>query len=179
MSLAVARQYAQALYDSLAPLDSAGAQALVEELEVVQQMLDESAELRTILLNPAVTPAQKKSLVVRLAERVGVSKTRNFLQVVIDRRRIGIFREIREAFEELVSAKAGLIRAGVTSARDLTERQKDDIESELAVLTQSAVRCRYAVDESLLGGAVAQIGSTVYDGSIRGQIEALRRILTE
>jgi F-type H+-transporting ATPase subunit delta len=179
MSLAVAKQYAQALYDSMAPLDSARAQSVAEELEAFGGLLDESRELRTILLNPAVTPGQKKALVVRLAGQIGVSDTRNFLQVVIDRRRIGIFREIREAFEELVSAEAGLTRAQVTAARELSAEQKQGIEAELAALTESAVRCRYDADESLLGGAVVQIGSTVYDGSIRGQIEALRRRLTE
>ena len=179
MSIAVARQYAQALFDALAPLEAAAAQEVMSELESVEQMLDGSAELRTILLNPAVTPAQKKGVVSRLAELAGLTRTRNFLAVVIDRRRIGLFREIREAFEELVSAEAGITRAQVSSLAGLDAGQKERIEGALAELTGGAVRCRYGADASLLGGAVVQIGSTVYDGSIRGRLEALRQRLTE
>lgn len=179
MSLAVAKQYALALYDALAPMDSARAQAVITELESFQNLLEESQELRAVLLNPSVTIAQKKSLVDRLSGQLGVALSKNFLLVVIGRRRIGIFDEIREAFEELVSDRAGVTRAQITAAAELNPEQRQRIERELATLTASSVRCRYDSDESLLGGAVVQIGSTVYDGSIRGQLEALRQRLTE
>lgn len=178
MSLAVAKQYARALYDALEPMDSERARAVVNELEAVQGLLDVSPELRGILLNPAVTPQQKKGLIGRLGEQAGISLTRNFLLVVIDRRRIGLFSEIREAFEAIIADEAGITQAQVTLAADATDQQRSGLEAALAELTASTVRCRYGTDDSLIGGAVVKIGSTVYDGSIRGQLEALRRRLT-
>ncbi len=178
MSLAVAKQYARALYDALAPMDPDRARAVLGELEAFQRMLDDSSELRAILLNPAVTPEQKKILVKRLSEMAGVVLSRNFLLVVIGRRRINLFAEIREAFEAIMADEAGVTRAQVSFAAEVSKEQRSRLESQLSELTKGSVRCRYIMDESLLGGAAVRIGSTVYDGSIRGQLEALRRRLT-
>ena len=72
----------------------------------------------------------------------------------------------------------GLVRADVTSARDLTDEQQRAVQAELGRLTGKRIRMEYAVDPELIGGLVARIGSTVYDGSVRGQLDALRRRLT-
>jgi len=179
MSIAVAKQYAQALYEALEPLDAERAKDVIGELSAFREVLAKSAELRSILLNPSVNTPQKKNVIGRLAESLELSQIRNFLMVVSGRRRIGLFPEIQEAFEELVSAAAGITRAQITGAAELTLEQRGRIESALRSLTGSAVLCKYGADDSLLGGAVVQIGSTVYDGSIRGQIETLRQRLTE
>jgi F-type H+-transporting ATPase subunit delta len=179
MSIAVAKQYAQALYEALEPIDAERAKNVIGELTAFRGLLAQSPELRSILLNPSVNTPQKKSVIGRLAESLQLSQIRNFLMVVIDRRRIGLFPEIQEAYEELVSAAAGITRAQITAAAEVTAEQRDRIETALQSLTGSAVLCKYEADDSLLGGAVVQIGSTVYDGSIRGQIETLRQRLTE
>ncbi len=178
MSLAVAKQYAQALHDVLAPMDAPRARTVITELEAFEGLLDSSPDLRAVLLNPAVTPVQKKNVVTRLAAQANITLTRNFLLVVIDRRRIPLFEEIREAFEAIVSEDAGITQARVTSATSLTDAQRSNLESKLSVLTASEIRCRYGADDSLIGGALIRIRSTVYDGSIRGQLETLRRRLT-
>jgi F-type H+-transporting ATPase subunit delta len=179
MSIAVAKQYAQALHEALEPLDGERAKDVIGELTAFRTLLAESPELRSILLNPSVNTPQKKSVIGRLAESLELSQIRNFLMVVIERRRIGLFPQIQEAYEELVSAAAGITRAQIIGAAELTAEQRDRIETALKLMTGGAVLCKYDADESLLGGAVVQIGSTVYDGSIRGQIETLRQRLTE
>jgi F-type H+-transporting ATPase subunit delta len=97
--------------------------------------------------------------------------------VLIDRRRVGSLAEIAEAFEVLLDERLGTVRANVTSALGLSDSQKARLQEELSGLTGSPVRLRFAVDPGLIGGIVARIGSTVYDGSVEGQLEALGRRL--
>ena len=85
---------------------------------------------------------------------------------------------IREAFELQLDERMGFVRAEVTSAAELGSPQQANIEGELARLTGKQMRLRFAVDAELLGGVTARIGSTVYDGSLRGQLQRLRRELT-
>ncbi len=98
--------------------------------------------------------------------------------MIIDHRRIAILDEIREAFELLLDERMGFVRAEVTSAAPLDQQRSAGLESELSNLTGKRMRLRFAVDPELLGGVVARIGSTVYDGSLRGQLQQLRRQLT-
>ena len=181
MSLAVAKRYASALVDVIVePGAETDPRAAAGQLREFENLLRESAELRTALLSPAVAPSRKRSVVARLAESLGVSPlVRNFLFVVIDRRRIGMFGQIRRAFEDLLDERLGVLGADVTSARELTGRQQAALRERLARMTEQAVRCEHKIDETLLGGAVVQIKSTVYDGSVRGQLELLRHRLTE
>ena len=181
MALAVANQYAQALADVLAEggagLDGAGA---VVQLRAFESVLEASRELRNVLLSPAVGAADKESVVERLAETLGLAPViRNFLLITVHRRRIGMLGEIREALEEVLDARAGIVRAQVRSWEKLEADLRQRLETSLAAATGSQVRCRYEIDKSLLGGAVVRIGSTVYDGSVRGRLEALRERLAK
>jgi len=100
--------------------------------------------------------------------------------VLIDHRRIAGLEGILHSFEIVADERLGFARADVASARDLTEAQKTALHAELERLTGKRIRIRFAVDGSLIGGVVARIGSTVYDGSVRGQLDSLgRRLATE
>jgi F-type H+-transporting ATPase subunit delta len=105
---------------------------------------------------------------------------RNFLFVLSDRRRIATLAEILEAFELLLDERLGFTRAEISSAAELNQQHRDSLASRFEHLTGRKMRMRFSVDGGLLGGLVARIGSTVYDGSVRGQLEALgRRLLSE
>lgn len=181
MSLAVAKQYAQALADLVfAPKSAVTAAQVADQLRSIEELTRSSAELRTILLSPAVPPARKRSVIARLTEPLGLTRlVRNFLFVVIDRRRIALLGQIREAFERLVDEREGIVRAQVRAAGELRPEHRARLEEALERLTGRQVRSDYAVDEELLGGLVLRLGSTVYDGSLRGRLEALRRRLAE
>jgi F-type H+-transporting ATPase subunit delta len=181
MSLAVAKQYAQALADLVfAPNSAVTAAQVADQLRSIEELTRSSAELRTILLSPAVPPARKRSVIARLTEPLGLTRlVRNFLFVVIDRRRIALLGQIREAFERLVDEREGIVRAQVRAAGELRPEHRARLEEALERLTGRQVRSDYGVDEELLGGLVLRLGSTVYDGSLRGRLEALRRRLAE
>jgi F-type H+-transporting ATPase subunit delta len=119
--------------------------------------------------------------VARIADVLKLSLiARNFLFVLIDHRRIALLGAILHSFELIVDERLGFARAEVSSPRELTEAQRGAINAQLERLTGKRIRMRFAVDPALIGGVVARIGSTVYDGSVRGQLQTLgRRLSTE
>ncbi len=179
MPQAVATRYARALVESvLDPGSTLNPKDASAELEAFQQMLEGTSELRNVLLSPAVSPARKRAVLAKLAEMVPLSRlVRNFLYVLVDRRRINIIDEIVEAFKVILDSRLGVVRADVKSAQPLTAGQRAALEHELSLLSGKQVRCDYVVDQELLGGVVAKIGSTVYDGSVRAQLNALKQRL--
>jgi len=181
MAFAAASRYARALVDVvLAPGSPLKPEDAVAQVRAVAQTLADSGELRNALLTPAIQTSRKRAVMGRLLEQLRVSPLiRNFVYVVIDHRRVGIMQEIREAFELLLDERLGFVRAEVTSAEALDQRRSSEIESELSGLTGKRMRLHFAVDGALLGGVAARIGSKLYDGSVRGQLEQLRRQLTE
>jgi F-type H+-transporting ATPase subunit delta len=151
---------------------------LLRELRGFEEVLSGSAELRTALSSPSVPPARKRAVVGGIGAKLGVSPVaRNFLFVLTDHRRINMLTEVLEAFDLLSDERLGFTRAEVSSARQLNEGQRDAVSHQLERLTGKKVRMRFAVDGGLLGGLVARIGSTVYDGSVRGQLQALGKRL--
>jgi len=179
MRSAVAGRYAKALADAvLAPGAKTDPRQALAELRSFEQIVGSSAELKNVLLSPAVSIGRKRAVVGRLASSVPLSPLmRNFLFVVIDRRRPDILNEIAEAFEAALDERMGLVRADVRSAAPLNESQRTALQQELSRVANKQVRCDFSVDPSLIGGVVARIGSTVYDGSVRTQLETLRERL--
>ena len=179
MASAVANRYAHALVDIvMAPGSPLKPEDALTQLRAVETLIQESPELRTALLTPAIQNSRKRAVMANLLERIGASPLiRNFIYVVIDHRRIGAINEIREAFELQLDERLGFVRAEVSSAAPLNAPQTEGLETELAKLTGKRMRLRFDVDPALLGGVVARIGSTVYDGSVRGELRELGRKL--
>jgi F-type H+-transporting ATPase subunit delta len=181
MASAVANRYARALVDVvMGPGSQLKPEDAVTQLQALDAMIQESPELRNALLTPAIQNSRKRAVIAKLLlETAGGSPLiRNFAYVLIDHRRIGIIGEIREAFELQVDERLGFARAEVTSAAPLDQNVGANLESELSRLTGKRMRLRFDVDPALLGGVVARIGSTVYDGSVRGELRQLAKKLT-
>jgi F-type H+-transporting ATPase subunit delta len=176
---AVAARYANALADvvtahgaALRPRDA------LAELGAFVAALRSSTELHNALVTPAVPTSRKKAVVGRIADILGLSRlTRNFLFVLLDHRRTGILPEILRTFEEVLDERLGFARAEVSSAAGLSEPLRAALSAELERLTGKRIRARFQEDPALIGGVVARIGSTVYDGSVRGRLAALERRL--
>jgi F-type H+-transporting ATPase subunit delta len=178
MSLAVAQRYARAFVDVVMAqkLDPA---ALLDQIDGFEELFRESPPLRGVLTSPAVASARKRAVIERLTGRIALSPAvRNFLMVISDHRRFGILARIREAVASQLDERMGFVRVRIASARPLEETQRAGLEDALAGVAGGRVRCDYAVDPNLLGGAVARIGSTIYDGSLRGRLAALGEKLT-
>jgi F-type H+-transporting ATPase subunit delta len=176
---ALASRYASALVDvAMGPKSRMDPHQLLLELRDFEEVLAGSAELRTALASPSVPPARKRAVVGDIAAKIGVSRgARNFLFVLVDHRRIEMLTEVLEAFDLLADERLGFTRTEISSARELDQLQREAVAHEFERFTGRKVRMRYAVDAGLLGGLVARIGSTVYDGSVRGQLRALGKRL--
>jgi F-type H+-transporting ATPase subunit delta len=176
MSLAVASRYARALVDILlGPDPELGPDQALAQLRLFEALQKESADLRHVLASPAVGAARKKAVVERLAAQAGLSVlVKNVLFVLIDHRRIAMLPDVVVSIAAQLDERRGIARARVTSARPLDAEQQAQVETALARLTGKQVHGEYAVDESLLGGITARVGSRVYDGSVRGQLDSLR-----
>jgi len=178
----VAARYANALADVVAPAGQAAgpasAQSAVSELRAFEEAYQSSRELRDALATPAVPVGRKRAALSRITDILKLSRTtRNFLFVLAGHRRMASLPEIVRSFELIVDERLGFARAEVSSARQLSEAQRASLNARLDRLTGKRIRMRFAIDESLIGGVVARIGSTVYDGSVRGQLESLERRL--
>ena len=180
MALAVASRYARALVDAAT---ARGAE--LEPRQVSEQLRDfadalrSATELHHILLSPAVPPARKRAVVGRIGKTLGLARlVQNFLYVVIDHRRIEILDQIRAAFETLLDERLGVVRADVFSAGRTGGRRAEGHRGATDQVERQAVRAEFAIDGALIGGVTARIGSTIYDGSVRGQLETLRRKMT-
>jgi F-type H+-transporting ATPase subunit delta len=170
----VASTYARAFADVVlsAHLD---ADRCIAELRMISSLLAESSELRRVWENPAVPAEQKRRLLDVIAERDGVSlQVRNLVAVLIDHRRIHFLDPIVRQLEKELDARLGFAEAEITSSRELGAAEKREFEAQVGKLTGKKVRARYGQDASLLGGAVVRLGSTIYDGSVKGQLERIR-----
>ena len=98
----------------------------------------------------------------------------NFINILIDRNRLPLFDEIIAEYQRLLDQRLGTVRARVTSAQTLDATQHQELAARLAEVTGKQVIMEVAVDPSLIGGVVAQVGSTIYDGSVRQQLQAFK-----
>ena len=176
---ALAERYAGALVD--VALENKQADQVKQELAEFAAMVRESPELHAFLSNPSIARASKHAAVEQLVARMGASRTlRNYLFVIVDQRRAGMLVEIEQAFSALLDARQGITQATVTSAADLTLDERAELDAALAKLTGKKVQTQFNIDPALIGGAVVKIGSTIYDGSVRAQLDRLRaRMISE
>ncbi len=150
-----------------------------DELRSFVELLHSNPDLRTIWDNPSVEAAQKHKVLDAIVARTGTSPmVRNFIAVLIDHGRIAALPEIAPQVEVELNQRLGIADAQVTTARQLGDPEKRALETRVGELTGKRVRARYATDPGLLGGAVVKVGSTIYDGSIRGQLERLKKELS-
>lgn len=174
----IARRYAKALF-SLA-VEKGRVEAWSESLLGLGKALEAAPELRDVLQNPAYAREQKRAIVQKLAEAAKLdAEPANLLFLLGDRNRLGSLKDVVAAYGELADLELGRLRAKVTSAVALDEAAIAAIAERLSAATKKKVLVERAVDPAILGGVVAQVGSLVYDGSVRTQLEDLRTALKQ
>ena len=171
--------YARALADVVigSKLDPA---RTLQELHAVESLLAESDPLRRVLENPSIPGDRKRAVLDVINQRLGMTRqARNFIAVLIDHRRLPLFSDIVKQVQQELNDRLGFADAEVSSARPLSDPEKQLLEAEITKLTGKRVRARYEQDGSLLGGAVVKVGSAIYDGSVKGQLARIREQLVE
>ncbi|HEX8814346.1 MAG TPA: ATP synthase F1 subunit delta [Terriglobales bacterium] len=170
----VTNTYARALADVLMDTKADAAKAL-QEAQGLSQLVAGNKTLREVWEAPSITAEQKRAVLDAIVKEEGISRpVRNFIAVLIDHRRINFLAPIVKQLEVELNQRLGFVEADIRSARELTEQERRGLESDLNGLTGKKIRAKYSRDTLVLGGAVVQIGSTIYDGSVKGQLERLR-----
>jgi F-type H+-transporting ATPase subunit delta len=172
-------RYASAFADVVtdAKLDTA---ALDAEFSDFLATWNGSLELRTFFENPAIPASQKIEILDKLNARLKLQKQlRNLIAVLISNDRIGHVGEVAEAWRRLLQEQLGIRPAEITTARELDSTERASLVAEIAKLAGSKIEASFTLDKTILGGTVVRIGSTVYDGSVRGRLERLRTVLSE
>jgi F-type H+-transporting ATPase subunit delta len=175
---AIASRYARALADVVLErkLDPESA---VQQVNDMVAAVDQYDQLRLVWESPAVPAEQKRKLLDAIVGRTGtLPPIRNFFAVLIDHRRIPMLAQVAGQFETELDNQLGFVEADITSSRQLSPEARQGLESQVARMTGKKVRARYDTDPELLGGAVVRVGSTIYDGSVRGQLQKLREQLS-
>jgi F-type H+-transporting ATPase subunit delta len=156
-------------------LDTAAAQ---QQLADFSGTLTDSRELREVLMNPSIENGQKLKILDAISGRIGMfPQVRNFLAVIMDHQRLHELDEILTEYHAVADAQANIAEAEITSAHPLNDQDRAELESQVAKLAGGNIRATYTQDPTLLGGAIVRIGSTVYDGSIRAQLQQLKQKL--
>jgi F-type H+-transporting ATPase subunit delta len=177
MAAALALRYARAFADvaEAAKLDSARAQS---QLRDFADTVAGSYDLRELLENPSIESASKLKVLDAIAARLGLfPQARNFLAVIIEHGRLGELPEIIDEYREIANKDSGAVEAKITTSRPLDDAGRAQLEAQVARMAGANVRATYAQDPTLLGGAVVEIGSTIYDGSVRAQLQQLKQRL--
>lgn len=178
MTSTIARRYARAL---LAVAEEAGdTEGPFEDLTRVQQAMEKVHDLATALHSPAISADTRAAIVEDLIRALHLRQTvGNLLRLMAERARFKHYQGLVAIYRELADAVAGRLRGRVSAPMELEPEAVHKLEKSLSKATSRMVQLESTLDPSLLGGVVAQVGSVVYDGSVRTQLERLRRELKE
>ena len=171
-SQTIARRYATALADVISEQHEES--EVRDELSQWEKMFASNASLLEIFSNPTVGYEQKQKVLSELISRTKVRPTTaNFLRVLLKNQRMAELPQVIAKLSQILDERSGVISAEVTSAQPLPAATTSALASRLGEITGKKVNLNFATDETLLGGIVTRISSTVYDGSVRNQLERL------
>lgn len=178
ISGSIGRRYAKALF-GLA-VDQNRVEPWADGLRALKAAVEGSPELRDVLQNPVYTRELRRAVAAKLVEALRLdAEPANLLYLLADRNRLAYLDGIADYFGELADAKLGRVRARVVTATPADAAALDAISASLGAATKATVLVQHAVDPAIIGGVVAQIGSIVYDGSLRTQLEQLKTTLKQ
>jgi F-type H+-transporting ATPase subunit delta len=176
MSVA-ANRYAKALMDVLYPDN---AETGFEQLRSFSELLVEEPDAGRILENPTISVDRRKGLLKEIGDAYGFIKPiRRFLDLLVERDRLNLRGEILDAYQKLMDERLGIVRAEVTAARPLDADQQRQLGEKLESVTGKKIRMEVVLDPALIGGVVARVGSTIYDGSLRQQLQSFKNRLSQ
>ena len=151
----------------------------LQEAQSLAQLVTGSQQLREVWEAPSIPAEQKRAVLDAIVAREGISRpVRNFMAVLMDHRRVKFLEPIVKEFEQELNRRLGFTEAEIVSARELGPTERSALEAQVEKLTGHRVRARYALNSSLLGGAIVKVGSTIYDGSVKGQLERIRETIS-
>jgi F-type H+-transporting ATPase subunit delta len=175
VNVSIARRYARAL------LEAAGdsAQGIGDQLATLVALIGNNSDIADIGVNPAYSRAQRLGVLEALIRLLGPTSPTlgNFLRLLVERHRLVLLPDITRLYRDMADAKAGRVRGTVVSAVELDSGAVKQLEKTLSQLLEKQVVLEARVDQTVLGGVSTQVGSVVFDGTLRTQLDDLKRVL--
>ena len=172
----VARRYATALADVV--MKTGETPVVQAELRQWETLILTNNELQHTFSNPSITHVDKENVLGKLIARSNPSRTSaNFLRILLRNGRLMDLAEVNDKFASVLEERSGIVSTSITSARELPVNEREELKRNLEKLTGRRVNLNFAIDENIIGGVVTRVGSTVYDSSVRTQLENLREQL--
>ncbi|MBC7796626.1 MAG: F0F1 ATP synthase subunit delta [Pyrinomonadaceae bacterium] len=170
----IARRYANALADVVTKTGETS--VIQDELKQFERIMFENKNLHAVFSNPAVPSNQKSNLLETLLQKTQPKKTTaNFLRVLLQNHRLDNLNVVNNSFANLLEERAGLVSAEITTAQPLAAEQQTALRQKLEQSTGKKVVLNFKIDESIIGGVLTRIGSTLYDGSVKNQLSQLKQ----
>lgn len=173
----VASRYAEALF-AIAKQNNTLEQVEIE-LRTIEQVLADNSELTKLLNHPHIEKQAKKSLLISVFKGHISETVENFLQLLIDKKRQNVFTYIVREFTLLANEARGIVDATVTSAKNLTDVQLEQIRTTFKEIVGKDLRIATEVNAEILGGFIVRIGDRVYDSSLKTQLSRFEATLHE
>ena len=172
----VARRYATALADVV--IKTGETEKVKAEMKSWEDLIASSSDLQRAFSNPAIAHMSKEKVLESLIDKVKPSKTTaNFLRILLRNGRLTEIRQINEKFASVIDERSGIVGAEIISARQLSDAEKKELDDSITKLTGKKVNLNFIIDENIIGGVVTRVGSTVYDNSVKTQLENLKKEL--
>jgi len=168
----VARRYASALADVV--VERKEEREVQQEIDQWASMIEANPELKEVFANPTVAYDDKRKVLEELISRTRVRPTTaSFLRVLLRNQRLSQLRDVAERFSLVLDERGGVVSASVTTAKPIPEDLQNQVRETLMAATGRSVRVTFNTDETIIGGLVARIGSTIFDGSVQNRLERL------
>lgn len=169
----ILHRYATSLLES--SLEKNNLDVVFDDIQLLVQTLEQSKELKSILDSPIVRPELKFNILREIFEKKISKDSMNFIEFVISKNRESLLNLIGKRFLELRDDHLGIANVFVTSASEFTNEQKSDLQSKLEKILDKKVQLNFKTDINLVGGFIAKVNDTLYDASIKHQLELLKK----
>jgi F-type H+-transporting ATPase subunit delta len=169
----VSIRYANSLLDLTSEKNNL--EVISKDMELIYTAIDSSKELKRLLESPVVKSEMKQSILSEIFKNKISADSLNFIKFVVDKNREDILDSIIKKFLELRDEKLGLVRVEVKTSFDFTDEQKEKLRKRLENILNKKAHLSFIIDKTIVGGFIAKVGDTVFDASIKHQLELLRK----
>ena len=177
-STETSERYSRALFE--VSQESSELDKVEDDVKIFQSLINSSLEIKNFIKDPTQNLSQQNKVSRLLAERLNFSKNlKNFLLLLVEKRRIFFIQKIFDSFLKLCSKKRGEIKAQLISSRELSKTELDKISKDLSESMGSILKFDYKVDKELIGGIKLQLGSIMIDTSIRSKLKKYEQVMIE